>query len=471
MRKTKIICTLGPAVDSVEKLKDLIVSGMDCARLNFSHGSFSSHREMIRKFKEARELLNVQIPIMLDTKGPEIRINKFINDKIVLHEEDIYVLDTNEELGDISRIGTNYPDLYKYVKVGNKLLLDDGKVTLEVIAIKDKDIICKVIHGGVLSNNKSIAIPNLSIPMKYISKKDEEDILFGIKEKIDYIAISFTRSKEDVLAIRKLLDENDGEKIKIISKIENYEGIEHLDDIIDVSDGIMVARGDLGVETSFKEIPKLQKDIIAKCNKKGKIVVTATQMLESMITSNVPTRAEVSDVANAVYDKTSAVMLSGETAMGNYPIEACKIMSEIVEEIDESLEYKIDLRNNGTLLDKNILNATCLAACTSATYLNAKAIVVVTYSSNTANLISDFRPGCPIIAAVVDEVGLRQANLRWGVTPYKADVKKSTEELVKLAKHIALRSNLVKENENIIIVLGTDLGKEKENNEIIVCKL
>lgn len=471
MRRTKIICTLGPAVDSTEQIKKLILNGMDCARLNFSHGTFQSHKEMIQKFKEAREELQIPVALMLDTKGPEIRIYKFKDNEILLKDGDIYTFDTSEELGDQNRIGVNYKDLYKYVKVGNTLLLDDGKVTLEVIEIKDTNIICKVIHGGVVSNNKSIAIPNLSIPMDYISEKDKEDILFGIQEQIDYIATSFTRCKEDVLSIRKLLDENGGEQVKIISKIENHEGIHNLDDIIEVSDGIMVARGDLGVETSFKEIPKLQKEIIAKCNKSGKIVVTATQMLESMITSSVPTRAEVSDVANAVYDKTSAVMLSGETAMGKFPIEACKVMSEIVEEIDESLDYRIDLRNNGALLDKNILNATCLAACTSATYLSAKAIVVVTYSSNTANLIADFRPGCPIIAAVVDEVGLRQANLRWGVFPFKAGVKETTEELVTLAKDVALKSNIVKKEDTVIIVLGTDLGKGKQNNEIIVCKL
>lgn len=471
MRRTKIICTLGPAVDSTEHIKQLILNGMDCARLNFSHGTFASHKEIIQKFKEARKELHVPVALMLDTKGPEIRIYKFKDNEILLKDGDIYTFDTSEELGDQNRIGVNYKDLYKYVKIGNKLLMDDGKVTLEVIDIDHTNIVCKVIHGGVISNNKSISIPNLSIPMEYISNKDKEDILFGIKEQIDYIAISFTRCKEDVLSIRKLLDENGGEKIKIISKIENHEGIHNLDDIISVSDGIMVARGDLGVETSFKEIPKLQKEMIAKCNKSGKIVVTATQMLESMITSSVPTRAEVSDVANAVYDKTSAVMLSGETAMGSFPIEACKVMSEIVEEIDESLDYRIDLRNNGALLDKNILNATCLAACTSATYLNAKAIVVVTYSSNTANLIADFRPGCPIIAAVVDETGLRQANLRWGVFPFKAGVKETTEELVTLAKQVATDSKIVKKDDTVIIVLGTDLGKGKQNNEIIVCKL
>ncbi len=471
MRKTKIICTLGPAVDSVEKIKSLILNGMDCARINFSHGTFESLKKLIDNFKEARKIVDLPIPLLLDTKGPEIRLKQFLENEITLQDNEIYILDTKEALGDMSRASTNYPDLYKYVKIGNRLLIDDGKVTLEVIAIKDKDIVCKVIYGGVISNNKSIAIPNLSIPMEYISKKDKEDLLFGIQEQIDYVAISFVRNKDDVLSVRKLLDENGGQKIKIISKIENYEGINHLDDIIEVSDGIMVARGDLGVETSFKEIPRLQKEMIAKCNKCGKIVVTATQMLESMITSSVPTRAEVSDVANAVYDKTGAVMLSAETAMGKFPIEACKIMNEIVEEIDDNLDYHIDIQNNGTSLSKNILNATCFAACTSATYLDAKAIVVVTYSSNTANLISDFKPGCPILAAVVDEVGLRQANLRWGVTPYKADVKKTTEELITLAKEIALHSSLVKEKDTIIIVLGTALGKEKENNEIIVCKL
>ncbi len=471
MRRTKIICTLGPAVNSVEKIKNLMLNGMDCARLNFSHGTLQSHKEILDKFKEAREILDLSIPFLLDTKGPEIRISPFLNDEITLKDNDIYVLDTNEELGDISRNSTSFKDLYKYVSIGTKLLIDDGKITMEVLDKKGKDIICKVIHGGVVSNNKSIAVPDLSIPMEYISEKDKEDILFGIKEKMDYIATSFTRSLEDVRCIRKLLDENGGEKVKIISKIENHEGIANLDEIIEASDGIMVARGDLGVETSFKEIPKLQKEIIAKCNKSGKIVVTATQMLESMIHSNVPTRAEVSDVANAIYDKTSAIMLSGETAMGDFPIEAVKIMSEIATEIDEGIEYKMNLERNGALLEKNKVNATCIAACSAANYLNAKAIVVVTYSSKTANLISDFRPSSPILACVVDPVGQRQANLRWGVKPYKATVAKTSEEIIELAKSIALKSKIVKKEDPIVIVLGTDLGKHKENNEIIVCNL
>lgn len=471
MRKTKIICTLGPAVNSVEKIKNLILNGMDCARLNFSHGSLSSHKEILNKLKEARELLELPIPFLMDTKGPEIRFNSFLNGKITLKDNDIYVIDTNSELGDISRNSTNFKDLYKYVSIKNKLLVDDGKVTLEVIEISDKKIICRVIHGGDISDHKSIALPNTEIPMEYMSEVDKKDILFGIKEGMDYIAISFTRSKDDVLTIRKFLDENGGKKVKIISKIENYQGIANLDEIIEVSDGIMVARGDLGVETSFKEIPKLQKEIINKCNKAGKLVITATQMLESMINSNVPTRAEVSDVAGAVYDQSGAVMLSGETAMGNFPIEACHTMSEIVEEIDESLDYEIDVLKHGTTLVKDELNATCLAACTAATYLNAKAIIVVTYSSNTASILSDFRPGIPIIALVVDKVGLRQSNLRWNVYPYLAEAKNTIEELTTMAKKMALKSKMVKKDDNVVIVLGTQIGSKGKNNEIIVCKL
>lgn len=329
MRKTKIICTLGPAIDDYDKLKKMVLHGLDCCRLNFSHGTHEEQLVRIERIKKLRNELGRSLPILLDTKGPEIRLRDFKNKSIELHTGDIFTLTDNfDELGDETHIGLTYPYLAKYVKLHDTILVDDGHVGLEVVELQGANVVCKVLNDGALSNHKSINIPNVIVDMPYLSDVDKSDILFGIENDVDYIAASFVRRKQDVLDLRKLLDDNGGSEIKIIAKIENTEGVKNMDDIIETADGVMVARGDLGVEIPFKMLPAVQKDMISKCFLQGKIVVTATQMLDSMQQNPRPTRAEVSDVANAIYDRTTCIMLSGESAAGKYPVEAVSAMTE-----------------------------------------------------------------------------------------------------------------------------------------------
>lgn len=343
MRKTKIICTLGPACDTEEQLKNMIQNGLDCARLNFSHGTHEEQKVRIDRVKKVRQELGIPLPILLDTKGPEIRVRLFKNKKIDLKKGQEFTFCSDYDLiGDETKVGLTYPDLAKYVyEPGVKILADDGKVSFEVVRTEGKNVVCRVLNDASLSDRKSINIPNVIVDMPYISEVDRSDIIFGIQECVDYIAASFVRRKEDVLALRKLLDQYDTSgKIRIISKIENTEGIEKMDEIIEVSDGIMVARGDMGVEVPFKMLPAIQKRLIDKCYKAGKIVVTATQMLDSMQTNPRPTRAEVSDVANAIYDKTTAIMLSGESAAGKYPLESVTTMKDIATFTESNIDFK-----------------------------------------------------------------------------------------------------------------------------------
>ena len=464
MRKTKIICTLGPAVDNEEMLKKLMLNGMDCARFNFSHGNHAEQKRRMDLVKHLRKELNLNVSILLDTKGPEIRLKDFADDFVILEAGQEFTLTVGEELGDINSIPITYGALAKSVEPGTRILIDDGKIAMDVVRISGDDVVCKVINGGKISNHKSINIPNVVIPMTYISPVDKADILFGIEQQVDYIAASFVRTAQDVLDIRQLLKENGGEKIKIISKIENTQGIKCLDEIIDASDGIMVARGDLGVEIPFKDLPAVQKDMIERCNLKGKIVVTATQMLESMTKSPRPTRAEVSDVANAIYDGTTVIMLSGESAAGDYPAEAVKTMADIAISAENSIDYKELFVRNQFNFATDIPNAVAISACNAAHTLDAKAIVVVTRSGNTAQLLSNYRPQCPVIAAVVDETAKTQLNLAFGVLPVQATEQHISTDLVEYAVRKAKETGWVKDGDTIVIVAGSSKQEGKPSN-------
>lgn len=458
IRKTKIICTIGPSVDSLDMIKELMLNGMDCARVNFSHGDYQSKGEMIAKIKQAREELDLSIPILMDTKGPEIRIGMLKNGSITLKKGATFILNHDrEEDGDENEVYVTYKDFYKELSVGTAILIDDGKIELKVTKIDKRKVITEVVIGGVLTNRKSINVPSVNIAMPYLSEIDKNDIAFAVSQDIDYIAASFTRKKEDVLQLKEYLKTLGADDVKIICKIENTEGVKNVDDIIKIADGIMVARGDLGVEILFEEIPRIQKKIISKCIKAGKIVITATQMLESMITNARPTRAEVSDVANAVYDGTSAIMLSAETASGMYPIKAIQCMSKIALVAEENEEYIKMLDRNDLDIQKNIIDTTCLAACYAADYINASVIAVVTRSGRTAAYISDFRPKCPILSLTVSDKARRQLNLRYGVIPVKKDLQHSLEELSKSAMDAMVKRKMAKKGDIAIMIIGSQL--------------
>ncbi len=460
MRKTKIICTLGPAVDDDDKLKEMILHGLDCARLNFSHGTHEEQKVRMDRVKRVRQELGIPLPILLDTKGPEIRVGNFKDGKVNLHKGDYFTFTPDHELiGDETRIGLTYQELAKYVKPGVTILADDGKISFKVVEIIGNDVKCEVLNDAPLSNHKSINIPNVIVDMPYISKADREDIIFGIKECVDYIAASFVRRKEDVYALRELLDEYDtSHKIKIISKIENTEGIEKMDEIIEASDGIMVARGDMGVEVPFKMLPGIQKDLISKCYRAGKIVVTATQMLDSMQQNPRPTRAEVSDVANAIYDRTSAIMLSGESAAGKYPVEAVTAMRDIATCTEENINYHERFYRNNLNLGNSFVSAICNSAVNASYQIDAKAIICVTNNGETAFTLSAYRPSCPIIAICVNDKAARQLNLAWNVYPVYAEEKHSTDELFIYAINKALETNLVHKGDKVIITGGSHVG-------------
>ena len=459
MRKTKIICTLGPAVDDYDLLKKMVLNGLDCARLNFSHGTHAEQLVRINRVKQLREELDIALPILLDTKGPEIRLRDFENGSIFVNEGDQFTLTDNfDELGNQEKIGLTYPNLADYVKKGNTILVDDGKVGLEVIKVDGRNVVCKVLNGGKLSNHKSINIPNVVVDMPYLSDVDKSDILFGIKADVDYIAASFVRRKQDVLDLRKFLQENGGEQIKIISKIENTEGVSNMEDIIEASDGVMVARGDLGVEIPFKMLPAVQKDMISKCYRAGKIVVTATQMLDSMQTSPRPTRAEVSDVANAIYDRTTCIMLSGESAAGKYPLESVSTMESIAISTEENINHKERFASYKLDLGDDILSSICNSAVSCSYQIGAKAIVCVTINGITAKMLSAYRPDCPIIAVTVNPKAYHQLALDWNVKPVRSEMQTSTDELFLYAAAKAAETGLVKKGDRVIIMGGSIIG-------------
>lgn len=460
MRRTKIICTMGPATDNDDVLRDLMLAGMDVARLNFSHGTHEEALERINRIKRIRRELDIPVAILLDTKGPEIRVKGFKNGSAVLKEGEKFTLYTDDVEGDETKVSITYKDLPKDIGVGTALLIDDGLIELEALNIKSDRIICVVKSGGTVSDSKGVNVPNVSLNMPYMSQKDIDDILFGIEQDVDFIAASFVRTYEDVLEIRNLLNKNGGSDIRIISKIENYEGVENIDSIIKASNGIMVARGDMGVEIPLEEVPVYQKKIIKKTYHAGKVVITATQMLDSMIRNPRPTRAETTDVANAIYDGTSAIMLSGETAIGKYPVETVKTMAMIAERTERDIDYVKRLSNNTDFNTKamDVTNALSHATCTTAHDLNASAIIALTFSGGTAHMISKFRPVCPIIAPTTNEKTRRQLNLSWGVTPIMSELRDNTDELFEHAVECAMKTNLLKTGDLVVITGGAPLG-------------
>ena len=458
MRRTKIICTLGPASDNPCVLRKLILGGMDIARMNFSHGSHEEHKKRLDQFKKIRDELGRSVALLLDTKGPEIRTGNFKDGIVTLIEGKDFILVNEDIIGDESKCTITYKELYKDVDVGSKILVNDGLVELEVAKIKDKDIYCKVLNGGTIGDHKGINVPGAEINLPSMTEQDIADIKFGIQNDFDIIAASFVRKASDVSEIRKILERNNGNDILVISKIENREGIKNFDEILKVSDGIMVARGDLGVEIPVEEVPTVQKSIIEKCYRNGKPVITATQMLDSMIRNPRPTRAEASDVANAIYDGTSCIMLSGETAAGKYPLETLAVMSKIAEQAENSMDYWKRFLTHQSEMSASVTNAISHATCTTALDLKASAIITVTQSGHTARMISRFRPDCPIIANTTNPKVQRQLNLSWGVLPYLVGMANTTDEMFDMGIEKALESGLVRNGDLTVITAGSPVG-------------
>ncbi len=469
MRKTKIICTVGPACKDKEVLKEMLKNGMNIARFNMSHGSHQYHKEMIDTFRKVRDTLHMSAAVLMDTKGPEIRIGNFIGGRITLEKDQLFTLTTNEIKGDTDRVSITALSLPRQLKIGTRIVMDDGKISMHVENVTDTDVTCRVDVGGVLSDNKSINIPNVHIDMTYIGEQDEADLRFGVEMDVDFVAASFVRSKEDVIELRKFLDYHGGHRIKIIAKIENNEGVENFDEILQNCDGIMVARGDMGVEVAFERLPGIQKRFIRKCYQSGKMVITATQMLESMIHSSTPTRAEITDVANAVFDGTSAVMLSGETAVGDHPALVVKVMSQIAEQAEQDA-FEMDAYC-GIRYDTNIAdmtNAICDAAVTTARDTNAKAIIAVTTTGTTARLVSKFRPWQPVIAATPEIKTFHQLSLSWGVTPVLALQQEDTEKLFLHAIDCAKKIDVVNTGDKVVITAGLPLKQSGTTNMLKV---
>ena len=456
IKKTKIVCTLGPVSENEETLRELIKNGLNVCRLNFSHGSHEEHKGRMDLVKKLREELNMPTAILLDTKGPEIRTGKFDVPEVLLEEGQTFTITMKDVMGNKEMCTVSYKGLANDVKTGDTILIDDGLVGLTVKEVNGDDIVCEVQNSGIVKNHKGVNVPGVKVNLPAITEKDRSDIEFGIEQGIDFIAASFVRKVSDVLAIREILEENNATHIKIISKIENQEGVDNLDEIIAVSDGIMVARGDLGVEIPTEEIPVVQKLMIKKCNEAGKPVITATQMLDSMIRNPRPTRAEVTDVANAIYDGTDAIMLSGETAAGKYPVEAVKTMATIAKRAEETMRNRRDKINKS----KNVTDAISYATCTTAMDLDAKAILSSTASGHTARMVSKFRPDCPIIATTSDESVRRQLSLTWGVLPVMRNKSANTDQVIVNSIEAAKTAEYVNENDIVVITAG---GSETTN--------
>ena len=449
-KRTKIVCTLGPASEKEEVLTALIENGLNVTRMNFSHGSHEEHKGRMDLVKKVREKLNKPVALLLDTKGPEIRTGNFDQPEVLLEEGQKFTITMKDVIGDKERCTVSYKGLANDVKPGDTILIDDGLVGLTVKEVNNDDIVCEVQNSGIVKNHKGVNVPGVKVNLPAITEKDRSDIEFGIEQGIDFIAASFVRKVSDVLAIREILEENNAEHIKIISKIENQEGVENLDEIIEVSDGIMVARGDLGVEIPTEEIPVVQKLMIKKCNEAGKPVITATQMLDSMIRNPRPTRAEVTDVANAIYDGTDAIMLSGETAAGKYPVEAVKTMATIAKRAEETMRNRRDKINKS----KNVTDAISYATCTTAMDLEAKAILSSTASGHTARMVSKFRPDCPIVATTSNESVRRQLALTWGVLPLMREKSANIDQVIVNSIEAAKTSNYVSKDDVVVITAG-----------------
>ncbi len=473
MRKTKIVCTIGPATKEVETLKKLILEGMNVARINFSHGSYESQKVYIENVKKAREELNMPVALLLDTQGPEIRTGVLEQMPVELKADDVFTLVNDDIIGNKERVSVTYKELYKDINVGTQILIDDGKIELEVIEIKDKDVVCKVTNGGFLGNRKSINLPGTHVNLPSLKEKDVQDLKDGCMADFDFIAASFVRNAQDVKLIRKVLDENGGKDIKIISKIENQEGIDNLDEIIEISDGIMVARGDLGVEIPYYEVPIMQKKFIQKCNNAGKMVITATQMLDSMTENPNPTRAEVSDVANAIFDVTGAIMLSGESAMGKYPVKCVETMNRIATAVEENIKYwKRYTRREHDLKDMNYEFNLSHSVTSTAMEMQAKAIFAYTQTGNTPRMVASFLPSCPIYAITNNEKTYRQLSLCWDTTPILIKDKTKPNDVISAGIEEAKKKGYVQEGDIVVIAGGAsivsskDLGEEAMNRTI-----
>ena len=467
MRKTKIVCTLGPATDSDGVLREMLESGMNVARFNFSHGSHEEHKRRLDALKALREELGLPVAAMLDTKGPEVRLRSFADGAVALKTGGEFTLTTRDVAGDERICSVTYADLPGDVKPGNTILLDDGLVRLTVLETTSTDIRCRVENDGVMKNNKGVNVPGIRLSMPYMSQRDREDILFGVEQGFDFIAASFVRTAADVREIRRLLDEA-GSSIQIIAKIENQEGVSNLTEILSVADGIMVARGDMGVEIDFTEIPIIQKNMIAQCVACGKPVITATQMLDSMMENPRPTRAEITDVANAIYDGTSAIMLSGETAAGKYPVDAVKTMDAIARRTEADINYAKRMRNLTGSARLSIAAATAHAACTTALDIGADAIITVSQSGATARLVSRFRPGSTVVACLLSEQVRRQMALYWGVVPLLMPYAQNTDQLIDFAVRAAEEAGLVKQGDLVVLTAGVPVGVSGTTNMIKV---
>lgn len=465
MLRTKIVCTLGPASNNEDTIEKMLKAGMNVARINFSHGTHEEHAKTIALFRSVRDRLGRPAAVMLDTKGPEIRIKTVKDGKIEVRPGELFTFTAREVEEGEREVSITYGPLAKEVVPGTTILLDDGKLNFCVETTTDTDIVCRVIQGGEIRNRKSINVPNFSINMPYMSDVDKADVLFGIKQDVDFIAASFVRSEADVIALRKFLDYNGGHSIKIISKIENMQGVNNFDAILAASDGIMVARGDMGVEVDFEKLPGIQKAFIRRCYQSGKIVITATQMLESMINSTFPTRAEISDVANAVFDGTSAVMLSGETAMGINPPHVVAVMARIAKQAEsDAIRLKSYADIDYELDNEDTTNAICDAACTTANDLSAKAIIAVTKSGYTAKRVSKFRPHQAIVAATPELKTYHQLSMSWGVLPVLSLDQTDTDKLFRHAIDCARQIDVVNDGDRVVITAGIPLGKYGATN-------
>lgn len=466
MRKTKIVCTIGPASETVEKLVQLIEAGMNVARLNFSHGNHEEHAVRISNIREAEKITGKNVAILLDTKGPEIRTNNMENDAIELVAGSSIIVSMNEVLGTTEKFSITYEGLIDDVEVGSKILLDDGLIGLEVTEIDKsaKEIHTKILNSGTLKNKKGVNVPGVSVKLPGITEKDEQDILFGIEQHVDFIAASFVRRASDILEVRELLQKNNGSQIHIIPKIENQEGVDNINEILEVSDGLMVARGDLGVEIPAEEVPLVQKQLIRKCNKLGKPVITATQMLDSMQRNPRPTRAEASDVANAIFDGTDAIMLSGETAAGLYPVEAVQTMHSIASRAETALNYR-DILNQRSKYNKHQVNeGIAQSVAHTAHNLEVGAIITPTESGHTAAMIAKYRPKSPIIAVTGHEYVVRRLALVWGVYPQKGPRANTTDEMLEIAIDESLNSGLVSHGDLVVITAGVPVGEMGTTN-------
>ncbi len=467
MRKTKIVCTIGPASESEEKLRSLMLAGMNVARLNFSHGDHAEHKARIERIKKVRDELGLPVAILLDTKGPEYRIRTFEGGKIFLNDGDKFTFTTEEIIGNQERVSVSYKNLPNDLEVGNKIYVNNGLIHFVVEELTKTDVICRVTAGGELSDRKSMSFPGKVLKQVYLSEADKKDLLFGIENDVDYVACSFVSCRQDVEDVRNFLDENHDDNISIIAKIENQHGVDNIDEICQACDGIMIGRGDMGVEIPFEELPQIQKHLITKCRLLGKRVITATEMLESMIHNPRPTRAEISDVANAVYDGTSAIMLSGETAMGKYPVLAVQTMAKIAEYTENSIDYGKKFFSTEFQIG-NSVDAVSHATCSMAIDLKAKAIVVCSLSGRTARMVSRFRPPVDIIALTVDPKSVRKLSLSWGVTPILSEEVPTTDVLFYSALKTAKKTFNLQKGDQIVITGGMINGKSGNTNLIKV---